>query len=244
VIILHGLFGSSRNWGTTARELAKFGRLTALDLRNHGSSPHTATHTLEDMVADLERYIDTSASEAPVLMGHSMGGWVAMAYALARPSRVRALVVVDVAPRAYGVDHSREFEALSIDLTGMKRRGEVDRLMAKHISDRQVRQFLQTNLERVDTGFRWRVNVEPLKRGRVVHGDGQFQGCYDGPVLFVVGGRSHYVGEADRARIHALFPRADIEVVAQGDHWLHHTHPEEFQTAVSSFLRGLSEGDR
>ena len=191
IVILHGLFGSSRNWVTAGRFLAAHGAATALDLRNHGDSPHADSSTLEDMGGDVAEWLAAHGGEPAVLIGHSMGGQVAMTLALRRPELAAAIVVVDIAPRAYAYDHAAEIDALSVDVSRLSSRAQVDAAMAAHVSDAGLRQFLQMNLERAGEGFRWRINARAM-RGSLAAA-GAWRGSYPGPALFLAAGRSGYV---------------------------------------------------
>lgn len=242
IVVLHGLFGSSRNWLAAGRFLAAHGAVAALDLRNHGESPHDPSHTLEDMAGDVAEWIAGHAREPAVLLGHSMGGHVAMALALRQPRLAAALVVVDIAPRAYAGDHAAELEALSVDVSRMSTRGEVDQAMAAHVADAGVRRFLQMNLERSRDGLRWRINTEALRRARTAAAAVEFSGTYEGPALFVAAGGSEYVTAADHGLIRRLFPAATIRVIEEADHWVHVSAPEAFRSEVGAFLAGLERG--
>ena len=153
VVILHGLFGSSQNWAGIGRRLAAVsggsglprGSLYALDLRNHGDSPHAPTHSLRDCVEDLRDWTMAHASGPLRLIGHSMGGLVAMGFALSHPELVAGVASVDIAPRPYPRDHEREFRALHTDISGCERRAELDALLAPLIPDQRERQFLLMN---------------------------------------------------------------------------------------------------
>jgi len=236
ILILHGLFGSSRNWRTLGGHLSRYGRVYGLDLRNHGQSPHTDTHTLSDLTADLNAWITRNLTENPVLMGHSMGGAVGMAYALAHADSVAGLIVIDIAPRRYFTDHSREIRALRLDLAGAGSRDEIDSRMRPLIPDADVRRFLQTNAERTDHGFRWRVNTDALAASPVLEDLGALEGRYGGRTLFVAGGASDYITEADLPRIRSLFPAARVRTVDGAGHWLHHTATSALEEILGEFL--------
>jgi pimeloyl-ACP methyl ester carboxylesterase len=242
IVILHGLFGSSRNWVTAGRFLAAHGAVAALDLRNHGESPHAPSNSLDDMVGDVVEWLAAHAPDPAVLIGHSMGGHVAMALALQRPELMAALVVVDMAPRVYAQDHAAELDALSVDVSRLATRPQVDEAMAAHVSDAGVRQFLQMNLEREGDAFRWRINVEALRVARLGQAAAWTQGSYAGPALFLAAGRSDYVRAGDHELIRGLFPAATIRVIEAADHWVHASAPEEFRREVSAFLARIERG--
>jgi esterase len=238
VVILHGLFASSKNWVGTAQYLSGFSRPFALDLRNHGDSPHSDSHTLEDMIGDLEDWLQERELERAVLLGHSMGGLVSMGFALSHPQAVEGLIVVDILPRSYRPDFTREFAALSLDPAPYKSRLEIDEAMAPVLPDLQVRQFLQMNLERGDAGFRWKLNVPALKSSEFLQGPdfSAFENTYDGPALLIAGGESPFAPERDQPRFSEYFPNGRIEVLEDCGHWLHYICSEEFQVVVRGFI--------
>ncbi|MBX7058901.1 MAG: alpha/beta fold hydrolase [Leptospirales bacterium] len=240
LVILHGLFGSSRNWTQAARVLNQAAHVFALDLRNHGESFSSPIHTIAEMRGDLLRWMDAQQLQQAMVLGHSMGGMNAMDFAAAYPDRVLGLIVVDIAPRAYAPHHQREFAALRTDLSGLQSRQEIDRRMAAAHPDAAVRQFLQMNLERTAEGYRWKLNVDALQRAEIT---GQFslpRPAYGGPALFIAGGASSYVQPADHALIQSCFPAANIETIAGADHWLHHSAQQQFLELSLPFLQALN----
>lgn len=237
IVILHGLFGSSKNWNQVGRLLAGLGEVHALDQRNHGASPHHPSHTLQDLVSDLDEWLRASNMSDVILLGHSMGGLAAMGFSLRHPERVSALVVVDIAPRAYHHTHEPAFRAMNIDISGLKTRTEVDRAMAGEIPDRKTRQFLQMNLNRTTTGFTWAINLPALESSTVLADADSLSGRCTVSTLFVAGGSSAYIQFGDHKRIRSLFPRCRIEEIPEADHWMHYSATEEFVAVVSAFLR-------
>lgn len=241
MIILHGLFGSGKNWVTHAKALSSQYDVYTVDHRNHGDSPWSDEHTIQAMVADVIAFQAQHIKQPAIYLGHSMGGLVAMATALLHSDRVRALIVADIAPRAYEPHHQREFAALRIDVSKMSTRQEVDRAMAAVHPQPGVRQFLQMNLEREGDGFRWKVNVDALEKAEYLTEFDIFtsgvQG-YAGPTLFLAGRSSPYIREEDHARIKELFPEAEIRVI-DGDHWLHHTNYTGFMNELNGFLKAV-----
>lgn len=239
LVILHGLFGSSKNWTQVSRALSDRRRVVAVDQRNHGDSPHAAPHSLAAMRADLFALFETLGLERAILLGHSMGGMTAMSFASAYPDRVAALIVVDIAPRAYPPHHQNELAALSVDATRFADRTALDAAMAEFVPDAATRQFLQMNLVREASGYRWKLNVPALTAARATEDFGDSDAHYAGPTLFVAGGRSRYIRPEDHATILSRFPAARIETIPEGDHWLHYTAQARFLELVSHFLNQL-----
>ena len=241
ILILHGLFGSSKNWAGVGRYLSAWGRTFALDLRNHGQSPRSPSHSLEDLVRDLEEWFGAMLTEAPVLLGHSMGGLTAMGYALRHPSGVRALAIVDIAPRSYRGSYEAEFRALRLDLSGFRSRAEIDRALAALLPDLRTRQFFQTSIEHGPQGFRWTVNGPALEASRLVRGpEPAWEGRYDGPALLIRGAASPFVREEDLGRTVELFPRLRVLTIPGADHWVQASAPQAFREAISAFLKEFS----
>ncbi len=241
LVIIHGLLGSSRNWQTVGADLAGLRHVFALDLRNHGLSPHAEDHDFAVMEADVLRWMDTQGLDRVALMGHSMGGKVAMGLACRHPDRVERLVSVDIAPRDYDAAKFRVIlEAmLAIVPEELASRAEAEQKLSAVVRDWGMIKFLATNLERGDDGrFHWRVNVPAL------HAElDEIAGCalgaddrYDGPTLFVVGGRSMHVRPEDHAEIARRFRQSRIEVVPESGHNPHIEQREAFVAAVREFL--------
>jgi pimeloyl-ACP methyl ester carboxylesterase len=244
LVILHGLLGSSRNWQTVGADLAASQHVLAVDLRNHGLSPHAADQDYALMEADLERWMETQSLASAVLLGHSMGGKLSMALACHRPQRVAALVVVDIAPRHYDVGRiGGMLETMAgIDLAAAESRAAVEAELQKGVPDWGLMKFLATNLDRDERGrFFWRVNVKALhaELAELAGTSLQAGDRYEGPTLFVAGGRSYHVRDEDRAGIMACFPRARITVLPDSGHNPHIEARAAFVDTVRSFLRDL-----
>ncbi len=242
LVILHGLFGSSQNWMSAGKALAKDLHPFALDLRNHGDSPHSDIHTVEAMSEDLHLWREKHAPAPLLLLGHSMGGLVAMDYALRHPGSVRGVVVVDIAPRSYEAGHELEFRALSLDLSGFASRQEIDRAMAKIHPDAAVRKFLQMNLKRTEAGYEWKLNRKALEQERYIeHFRLPGTGTYEGPALFIAGGESPYVRRTDHDLIRSRFPQAKIRILPDAGHWLHYRNESQFLLLVREFIHSLPD---
>jgi pimeloyl-ACP methyl ester carboxylesterase len=238
LLIAHGLFGSARNWNAVARLLAARRRVVALDMRNHGESPHAPENAYADMADDLAEAMVCHAEGEADLLGHSMGGKAAMLLALTREAPLRRLVVADIAPAAYGHSHLPYVQAMqAIDLGALDRRSEVEARLAPDVPDRGLRAFLLHSLERSQGGLRWRLNLDALARAMPeLIGWPDPPGRWEGPALFMRGGDSDYAGPRLHDRIRALFPNALIETLPGRGHWLHAEAPAEFAEAVARFL--------
>lgn len=236
-MVLHGLLGSSRNWQTAGRDLAEWFHVFALDLRNHGQSPHAEAMSYADVVGDVLAWMDAHGLKRVTLIGHSMGGKTAMLLACRHPERVERLVIVDIAPKHYRwAAHRAEFAAMQeLDLGHLRSRAEAELRFEARVDDWAMRKFLTTNLERSQDGhWRWVINL-PVLTQALADLEGNALGeedRFDGPVLFVTGGRSNYVSAEDRAAIRQHFPAATFEVIAEAGHNPHMDRREEFVRAV------------
>ena len=239
LVILHGLFGSARNWGAVARALANLRQVHALDLCNHGASPWCDDMTYERMADDVAAYMERRGLMPADVLGHSMGGKVAMLLALRRPELVQRLTVVDIAPVSYTREIMPEYirAMRQVDLATASGRADVERQLAPTITDPRLRAFLMQNLL-VDHGrLSWRVNLAGIAGSLpemiafpAVHGH------FEGPTLFLAGEHSDYIRPRDEAVIHRLFPQARITEVGQAGHWPHADQTERFVQLVRGFL--------
>jgi pimeloyl-ACP methyl ester carboxylesterase len=256
VVFVHGLFGQGKNWTTIAKGLADGHRVTLLDLPNHGHSPWTDRVDYLDMAelvaTELEQF-----GEPVTLVGHSMGGKVAMQLALRRPELLRALVVVDIAPVEYPLQGGRtddEDEEASpfaayidamreMDLDALTSRDDADQTLRAAVPSRMVRSFLLQSLVREESGtgggWRWRLNLDLLDRDL-----GELRGfpdpppgsSFDGPVLWIAGANSTYVLPEDRPHMDALFPSTRLVKIKDAGHWVHSEQPEVFVETLRLFL--------
>ena len=239
LLIVHGLFGSARNWGAIQRRLADSRRVVAGDQRNHGESFRAETQTYPDMAADLAEVIESQGVPFDVV-GHSMGGKAAMMLALTRPDLVNRLVVADIAPVAYGHSNRHLVHAMEgLDLTGLTQRGEADRRLEADVPDAGTRAFLLQSLDLKDNPPRWRLNLPVLdaEMDKIVGWPEGVTGTYEGPTLFLSGALSDYVRPEHRDRIKALFPQAMMAKLPGTGHWLHAEKPREFEAAIRAFLK-------
>lgn len=241
VIILHGLFGQSDNWVTIGRRIADRFSVFIPDMRNHGQSPHSPMHSYPAMVDDLTDFIETHNIENPIIMGHSMGGKTAMAYALENPEKVEKLVVIDISPRKYPerLVHTRVItEMMRTDLNKAASRAEVEKDIAGRIFDPRIRMFILKNLYYKMPGqLAWRLNLDAINNSIDQLFDGVTgEHSYKGPALFIQGGRSDYIVDEDIPLIRKFFPNAAIKTIPGASHWVHADAPEELCKILSEFL--------
>lgn len=238
MILLHGIFGSSDNWLTQARLLSANYKTYALDLRNHGKSPHDDAFDYPIMVEDLLEFIETHKIQDPVLIGHSMGGKVVMNFALAHPDKLQKLVVVDIAPKPYNLQDYVILDGLkAIPIDTVASRNEADEVLARFVDEADTRQFLLKNLQRKpEGGFKWKLNLPAIAKNLLNIGlDLQFDGTFEKPALFVKGARSNYIKDTDMDRITQVFPLAKLEILDTG-HWVPSEKPKEFVEIVTEWL--------
>lgn len=242
LIILHGLFGSLNNWGWHSKELATGFAVYGLDLRNHGASPHSDEMSYQAMAADVLEFMDQQQIAHAAVIGHSMGGKVAMQLALTAADRIDRLLVVDIAPVNYPANsggHQEVFAGMeSIDLATLRSRSEADSQLVKFVEEAGVRQFLLTNLiKNENSGYHWRLNLSALKAG---YGDLRTMPENNKPftkdTLFVKGELSNYIIEANQAEIARLFPNAKVKLIMGAGHWLHAEKPQLFNKIALNFL--------
>jgi esterase len=239
LVILHGLLGSTDNWRSMSRRLGAHYKVFAIDLRNHGRSPHSDIFDYDVMTADLREFMEQQALRRIMLLGHSMGGKVAMQFAIDYSEQVDRLVIVDIAPKPYEPSQRYLLKALrSLDLTRYKSFADVDAALAAKVSSESLRQFLLKNLARDENGrLRWKINLEAIDRNYDKLGRGVApERTFDKPTLFIRGARSNYIEDDDAPLIRQMFPQAEIATVPEAGHWIHVDAPEEFFQTVVNFL--------
>ena len=211
--------------------------MIAVDLRNHGDSPHFASHSYADMAGDLAEVIKTQPGKADVI-GHSMGGKAAMVLVLTQPDLVRRLVVADIAPVAYDHDQSHHVTVMrGLDLAGLTNRAEADRRLAAALEDPALRAFFLQSLDLKSSPPRWRLNLDVLEAEMPkIVGWPEIKGRFDGPTLFLSGAESSYILPGYRAEIRRLFPVARFAKLPGAGHWLHADKPREFEDTLRVFL--------
>ena len=238
VVLLHGLFGAAANFGAIQRRLAGAGRVIALDLRNHGLSPHNSAMSYAAMAEDVLDSLAELGAPRAALVGHSMGGKVAMAAALLQPGRVSRLVVADIAPVQYPPAFRGFVDAmLAMPLVPGLKRAEADAALAPAVADARVRSFLLQNLQ-FGPAPAWRIGLREVAANlSAIEGWKIAPGAeYTGPTLVLRGERSDYVRPEHRATIRALFPAARFTSLKGAGHWLHADAPDAFAAVLQAFL--------
>jgi pimeloyl-ACP methyl ester carboxylesterase len=237
LIILHGFFASSRNWRTVAEKLAMQFHVYVLDLRNHGASFHHPVMDYPTMAADLLAFIKQQGLATVSLLGHSMGGKVAMWFALNHPDSVHKLMVVDIAPVSYTHCFNAIIGALqALPLAQISNRKQADDFLATAIPELSYRQFLLQNLVLVNGAYCWRVELDIFYHAApaiIGFPDTEVIAPFIGKALFIAGEQSNYVKAEDML---PLFPIATLSVIAGAGHWLHVQQPEVFISRVVDFL--------
>ncbi len=235
LLIVHGLYGSARNWSVISKRMSDSRRVIAVDQRNHGDSPWFDTHSYLDMAQDLAQVVEHNGAPMDIV-GHSMGGKAVMILALTRPDLVKRLLVADIAPVAYGHDQSQYIQAMqSIDLTHMEKRSEVAQALSKHVTDPALQSFFTQSLDLGNK--RWKLNLDVLQRDmHHVLGFPEVTGSFDKPTLFLSGANSQYVLPDHRPKIKALFPNAVFAKIPNAGHWLHAEQPRAFEQTLRVFF--------
>ncbi|MBT9382939.1 alpha/beta fold hydrolase [Pseudooceanicola sp. CBS1P-1] len=236
LLIAHGLFGSGRNWGAVAKQIAQDRPVIAVDMRNHGNSFRADEHSYPAMAADLARVIEAEGRPCHVL-GHSMGGKASMALALSRPELVARLIVGDIAPVSYGHTQQDFIDAMrSVDLDSLTRRSEAEAQLAAAGVPKSLQSFFTQSLDIKERA--WKLNLDALEAemAKILSFPEDLTGPFEGPTLFLSGSESDYMRPEYRARIKLLFPHARFAKLQGAGHWLHADKPREFIATVQQFL--------
>jgi len=234
LLIVHGLYGSARNWGVIAKRLSDDRQVVAVDMRNHGLSPWYDTQSYPDMAGDLAQVLEGMDGPFDVL-GHSMGGKAAMVLALTRPDLVNRLIVADIAPVTYSHSQTQFIEAMrAVNLDKVERRSDAAEQLRGIVDDPNLITFFTQSLDIKEK--KWRLNLDVLAREMPqILSFPKVTGEFDNPTLFLSGANSDYVKREYREGIKALFPQAQFAKIPGAGHWLHAEKPREFEAAVRSW---------
>jgi len=247
LFILHGLFGLSDNWASVGKILCEHFEVYLIDLRNHGSSPHSDEWTYSAMANDVHEL--TQQLNNPItLLGHSMGGKVAMQFASMYPEKLEKLIVVDMAPKDYPVkDRSLIDNLLAMDLEKIKSRKKADENISSFVKESSTKQLLSKNLYwNEEQKLTWRFNLKDISKNVSTIGktfsvknallnDGVGQGIQV-PALFIKGEKSNYILDLDIPAIKKIFPNSEFKTIEGAGHWVHADKPKEFAETVMEYL--------
>ena len=244
IFILHGLFGFGDNWRTIARLLENDFQSILVDLRNHGKSPHDPVMNYTVMAEDVHELMLDLDLEDAILLGHSMGGKVAMQFATTYPEWTEKLIVVDIAPKQYPPHHDKVIDAIeAIHPAELQTRNQAEDILRQYLGqDEDTIQFLMKNLSRLpEKGFEWKANMPGIiATYEHLMEDITTMHPYLGPTLFIGGEHSTYVTESDMPSIRHIFPAAKLEIIPNAGHWVHADNPAQFAQTVLHFLTGKS----
>jgi pimeloyl-ACP methyl ester carboxylesterase len=237
LVILHGLFGFSDNWQTHAKKLAEYYEVTLVDLRNHGHSPWSAEFSYALMVQDLHELLHDLHIEKPILLGHSMGGKLAMHFDQSYPQFIEKLIVVDMGIKAYPPHHAHILAAIhAIDLSKMSARNEAEAILRTFVESEGIRQFLLKNLYWEEKGkLAWRVNFPVLEASmpEILAALPEHESFT--PTLFIRGLLSNYILDEDSAQLESYYPDSQLASIPNAGHWVHAEAPDAFIDEVLSF---------
>lgn len=235
LLVAHGLYGSARNWGVICKRLSDERQVMAVDLRNHGQSPWTESHSYPEMAEDLAELIAAHGGQMDVI-GHSMGGKTAMMLALSHPGKVHRLIVADIAPVPYTHSQIQFIDAMrSVDFDKVQRRPDVEAQLAEAGVEPALQSFFTQSLDIPNKG--WRLNLDTLARHMPdIMSFPEITAQWPGAVLFLSGSTSDYVRREDRDAILARFPNARFAKIPGAGHWLHAEKPREFEANARAFL--------
>lgn len=250
LVILHGLYGSSDNWISIARKLEEHFTIFIPDLRNHGQSPHASTHTYQDMVGDLYQFFKDQLINRATILGHSMGGKLAMMFAAEYPELITGLIIADIAPKNYNSE-KKPFKTVlqhelilglmeELHLVAVTSRKEIDFFLSEKLEESTLRQFLLKNIRRNKEGyFEWKINVAVLKHAlnsitSEVNRDwfADRLPILSYPVTFIRGLNSDYISDQDFIVLKEIYPEARLITIQDAGHWLHAEQPAKFIEAV------------
>ena len=238
IFIVHGLFGSLSNLSGLAKELQADFDIILVDVRNHGRSQRDKSMTYQEMAEDIFELADSLGIEQFSIVGHSMGGKIAMTCALLNPQRIKRLVVADIAPVTYADKHSDVIMALkSVQALQAENRTAAEKILAGYVESPEIRQFLLKSFQRTDDGFDFIYDVENLHNNyHLIRGWPEHHNAYEQATLFIKGERSDYIDEKNLQPIMTLFPNAEVSTIKDTGHWLHAEKPKSFNQLVINFF--------
>ena len=236
LIILHGLFGMSDNWNSLAKRFSIFFRVHLLDLRNHGRSPHSKEFNYDVLSEDIVEYIKDSNISSSIILGHSLGGKVAMRTAFLYPEYISKIIVADIAPREYNTEYHKNLLIIldKLNIQEFNKRDEVDKALSSYLDKPSIRFFLLKNLYRKGSNsFSWRFNIKTLleKIDNIKEAVLVKEICST-PAYFIKAGNSNYITQDDELKIKYHFPNSKIKTINNVGHWLHAEDPESFYQEV------------
>lgn len=238
LLIVHGLFGSARNWGVIAKRMSHDRQVIAVDMRNHGTSFRADSMSYTDLADDLAEVLHAyGAPDGTHVLGHSMGGKATMMLALTHPELVKSLIVADISPVAYEHTNKPLIDAMqALDLSKVEKRSDADALLAADVFDAGVRAFLLQSLVVKDK--KWLLNLQVLEdeMPKIVGWPDGITSVFDKDTFFLSGAESSYVSRDHRAATKALFPKAKFASLPDTGHWLHAEKPREFEAALTAWL--------
>ena len=239
IVIVPGLFGSTANWRAVAKRLAEYHRVIVVDQRNHGRSPHAGSQTYADMVQDLREFCEKHNLNEIILCGHSMGGKVAMLFALEYPAKVSKLAILDIAPIAYAHSHAPHIRALmALDLSTLKSRSDADRQLREPMPDLATRMFLLQSLTGSPGQYQWRLNLQVLlEYMQEMSGFPEVSKSSNVDALFLAGNLSEYLLDEHHTKVCELFPNCQFASIPNAGHWLHAEQPEQLIDIINKFIQ-------
>ncbi|WP_448248699.1 alpha/beta fold hydrolase [Thalassotalea agariperforans] len=238
IILIHGLFGSLDNLGMVAKGLKDNYRVTSVDVRNHGQSFHQNTMSYDELAQDVINVMDKLSIKSAHILGHSMGGKIAMQLAVNHPDRVDKLMVADIAPVAYPPHHQTIIDGLlAINLDQITSRKDADQQLAQYVEDQGVRQFLLRNIGQTDGKFYFKCHLANIAHCYPqIMSAMSLEHCFEGKTLFIKGGNSDYIQAEHRSVIQTLFPNSSAKIIQNTGHWLHAEKPTAFNKIINDFL--------
>ena len=234
LLIVHGLYGSARNWGVISNRLSDEREIFAIDQRNHGDSQWCETQSYFDMAGDLQEFLEHFGSMA--VLGHSMGGKAAMVLSILKPSLVEKLVIADIAPVSYFHDNTQYIRAMkNVQLDKLATRTDAIIQLAESVPKPELRSFFAQSIDLKNK--RWKLNLDVLESEmEKIISFPQLSGKFEKVSLFLSGALSNYLQITHRPTIKKLFPKAKFAKIPNAGHWLHAEKPREFEAAVRTFL--------